>query len=104
MKKLGLVKTLKVGQTFQGIVLSSEAKTYLSFSDKEIVDKYGIACINCSWNRLEEIPFRSMGKNRNQVRIISNNINQSINQSIHRIFLDDINISIHHHSSFYKTI
>ena len=82
MKKLGLVKTLKVGQTFQGIVLSSEAKTYLSFSDKEIVDKYGIACINCSWNRLEEIPFRSMGKNRNQVRIISNDINQSINQSI----------------------
>lgn len=42
---------LKIGQTFAGIVLSSEATVYASKSDYDIVEKYGISGINCSWNR-----------------------------------------------------
>ena len=34
--------------------------------DREIVESFGIAGINCSWNRLNEIPFDSMGKGKNQ--------------------------------------
>jgi pre-rRNA-processing protein TSR3 len=48
------------------VVLSSEARDYVSLADKAIVDEFGIAGINCSWNRLSEIPFESMGKGRNQ--------------------------------------
>jgi pre-rRNA-processing protein TSR3 len=58
--------SLEVGQTFQGVVLSSEASTFVSPADRGIVEQYGISGINCSWNRLDEIPFGSMGKGRNQ--------------------------------------
>jgi pre-rRNA-processing protein TSR3 len=49
--RLGLATTLKIGQTFPGIVLSSEAPTYASPADYELVEKHGISGINCSWNR-----------------------------------------------------
>jgi pre-rRNA-processing protein TSR3 len=49
-----------------GVVLSSEARTYVSPADLDIVQRFGIAGINCSWNRLEEIPFSRMGNGRNQ--------------------------------------
>jgi len=66
LKRLGYAKLLKVGQTFQGVVLSSEATAFVSPADRGIVEQYGISGINCSWNRLDEIPFGSMGKGRNQ--------------------------------------
>lgn len=51
MCRLGYASRLKIGQSFPGIVLSSEASIYASPSDKDIVEKFGIAGINCSWNR-----------------------------------------------------
>jgi pre-rRNA-processing protein TSR3 len=66
LRRLGMAGQLRLGQTFQGVVLSSEAKTVVSRADREIVATHGVAGINCSWNRLEEIPFDSMGKGRNQ--------------------------------------
>mmetsp|Transcript_12209 Transcript_12209/g.18456 ORF Transcript_12209/g.18456 Transcript_12209/m.18456 type:complete len:272 (+) Transcript_12209:33-848(+) len=66
LRRLGYAKLLRVGQTFQGVVLSSEAKEYVSPADRDIVQNFGVAGINCSWNRLDEIPFDSMGKGRNQ--------------------------------------
>lgn len=62
--RLGLATSQRISRSFSGIVLSSESAVVLSPSDKDIVAKYGIAGINCSWNRLEEIPFSSMGKLR----------------------------------------
>jgi len=38
----------------------------VSPKDVDIVADYGISGINCSWNRLEEIPFNLMGKGKNQ--------------------------------------
>jgi len=64
--RLGYASQLKIGQSFQGIVLSSEATIVASPADIDIVQRYGIAGINCSWNRLEEVNFRLMGKGPNQ--------------------------------------
>jgi len=66
LRKLGYASLLKLGQTFPGIVLSSEATIFVSPKDIDIVANYGISGINCSWNRLDEIPFNSMGKGKNQ--------------------------------------
>lgn len=66
LRRLGYAGLLRIGQSFPGVVLSSEAKTFVSAADSEIVRTHGIGCINCSWNRLTEIPFGSMGKGRNQ--------------------------------------
>lgn len=64
--RLGYASQLKIGQSFQGIVLSSEASILASPADIDIVQRYGIAGINCSWNRLNEVNFRLMGKGPNQ--------------------------------------
>mmetsp|Transcript_12340 Transcript_12340/g.16960 ORF Transcript_12340/g.16960 Transcript_12340/m.16960 type:complete len:303 (-) Transcript_12340:6-914(-) len=65
MCRLGYANKLRIGQGFGGIVLSSSASTFVNPKDKELIQKFGIAGINCSWNRLEEIPFDAMGKSRN---------------------------------------
>ena len=66
LRRLGYAGLLRIGQSFPGVVLSSEAKVYVSGADSEIVREHGVGGINCSWNRLGEIPFGSMGKGRNQ--------------------------------------
>jgi len=60
--RLGLATTQKLSRSFNGIVLSSEATTVVSAADLDVVQACGVAGINCSWNRLEDIPFGKMGK------------------------------------------
>jgi len=62
--RLGFARCLKVGQSFGGVVLSSEAAFTVSPADREIVDAFGVGGINCSWNRLDEIPFNTIGRAR----------------------------------------
>ena len=69
MVRFGFARKLRIGQSFPGIVLSSEATETLSPADAEIIEKYGIAGINCSWNRLTEIPFNMMGRSQNQRKL-----------------------------------
>lgn len=69
MCRFGYAKKLRVGQSFNGVVLSSEATKFMSPEDAEIITNYGIAGINCSWNRLTEIPFGTLGKARNQRKL-----------------------------------
>jgi pre-rRNA-processing protein TSR3 len=61
------------------VVLSSEAKVMVSPADSDIVAQHGIAGINCSWNRLDDIPFNMMGKGKNQrilpLLIAANSVN-----------------------------
>jgi len=64
--RLGYASLLKIGKTFSGVVLSSEANLLVSRADAEIIERHGVACINCSWNRLDDIPFSKLGKGRNQ--------------------------------------
>jgi len=67
--RLGYARKLKVGYSFNGIVLSSEASKVVSKDDLAIIRTDGIAGINCSWNRLTEIPFSSLGKASNQRKL-----------------------------------
>lgn len=64
--RLGLAGQLRVGQSFNGIVLSSEAKVFVSAADAAVARSFGVAGVNCSWNRVGEIPFGALGRDRNQ--------------------------------------
>lgn len=44
-------RTMKPGQSFRGVVLSSEAVTVVSRADRDLIATNGVAGINCSWNR-----------------------------------------------------
>jgi pre-rRNA-processing protein TSR3 len=57
LSRAGVILDLKVGQKFAGIVLSPNGHGSVSPKDKDIVAAYGIAVVDCSWARIEEVPF-----------------------------------------------
>ncbi|GBN25881.1 Ribosome biogenesis protein TSR3 [Araneus ventricosus] len=60
LSRLGLIKTLRLGQRFNGIILSPMAKKCVGPQDKEIIVEHGAAVVDCSWACLEQTPFSKM--------------------------------------------
>lgn len=60
LSRHGLVQTLKLGQRFNGIVLTPMGEKCVSPSDKEIISEFGACVVDCSWARLEDTPFSRM--------------------------------------------
>lgn len=61
LERLGYIKNLRVGQKFQGIVVSPNGTGVVCPNDREIVETMGAAVVECSWARLDEIPFNKIG-------------------------------------------
>ncbi|GAA5909277.1 hypothetical protein JCM8208_005629 [Rhodotorula glutinis] len=60
LARMNLMEELRVGQRFQGIVMSPKGKDVVSPADKDIVATAGVAVVECSWARLDEIPFNKI--------------------------------------------
>lgn len=61
LMRLGLMRELHVGQKFAGVVVSPKAKRVLSRADAELLEQYGAAVVECSWKRVDEVPFARIG-------------------------------------------
>lgn len=61
LMRLGLMRELHVGQKHAGVVISPKAKTIISPADKPLLDQFGAAVVECSWKRVEEVPFAKIG-------------------------------------------
>jgi pre-rRNA-processing protein TSR3 len=57
LARQGLIQTLKIGQRTKGIVMSPKGSCAVSPADRHIVEEAGIAVVEASWARIEEIPF-----------------------------------------------
>lgn len=57
LAQLRLIKELKVGPRFHGIVVTPKGTRPVSPADREIIEQAGLAVVECSWARLEEVPF-----------------------------------------------
>ncbi|MCJ1454144.1 ribosome biogenesis protein tsr3 [Mycoblastus sanguinarius] len=57
----GLMRELSVGQKFSGVVISPNAKKVVSAADKELLEQYGAAVVECSWVRIKEVPWGKIG-------------------------------------------
>ncbi|KAI9710580.1 MAG: ribosome biogenesis protein tsr3 [Bogoriella megaspora] len=61
LMRLNMMRELHVGQKFAGVVVSPKAKKILSAEDKELLEQYGAAVVECSWKRVDEVPFSRIG-------------------------------------------
>lgn len=53
----GVVEDLRLGVPFPGIILSPVGRAAVSAQDKALIAAKGIAVVDCSWNRLDDVPF-----------------------------------------------
>ncbi|PPR01123.1 hypothetical protein CVT26_016065 [Gymnopilus dilepis] len=60
LSRLGLIKELRVGSRFRGVVVSPKGKQVISPSDREIILAGGLAVVECSWARLDDVPFNKI--------------------------------------------
>ncbi|KAF3216250.1 ribosome bioproteinsis protein tsr3 [Orbilia oligospora] len=61
LEKAGLIRNLRIGQKFAGVVVTPNGKTVVSPADAEIVNEFGAAVVEASWARISEIPFSRIG-------------------------------------------
>ncbi|MCJ1381492.1 ribosome biogenesis protein tsr3 [Xylographa soralifera] len=57
----GQLRELSIGQKFSGVVISPNAKTTISPADRELMEQYGAAVVECSWVRIKEVPWAKIG-------------------------------------------
>ena len=62
-----IFKAMPLRAPFKGIVLSPNGTVSVSPADAPILDKHGLSVIDCSWNRLDEIPFRQMNSGHHRL-------------------------------------
>ena len=57
----GMMRELPIGQKSQGVVISPNAKKLVSPADRELLEQYGAAVVECSWVRIKEVPWARIG-------------------------------------------
>ena len=57
-----VVSELRLGVPFPGVILSPNGKCCVSNDDKELIGAKGLAVVDCSWNKLDEVPFGEWSK------------------------------------------
>ncbi|EFJ49150.1 hypothetical protein VOLCADRAFT_32707, partial [Volvox carteri f. nagariensis] len=57
LARQGLVRELRLGQTFPGVILSPAGQRSVSPEDAALIRSRGLAVVDCSWNRLDDVPF-----------------------------------------------
>ncbi|CAI9109325.1 OLC1v1009128C1 [Oldenlandia corymbosa var. corymbosa] len=60
LARFGLIKELRVGGGFGGIVLSPTGQQCVSREDQDLINRKGLAVVDCSWHRLEDVPFAKL--------------------------------------------
>ncbi|KAI8369802.1 hypothetical protein EDC96DRAFT_503440 [Choanephora cucurbitarum] len=60
LARCDMLKTLKLTQRFRGIVASPVGEKAVSPADRKVVELYGAGVVDCSWARIDEVPFNKI--------------------------------------------
>lgn len=61
LMRLGLMRELHLGQRHNGVIITPNGKRVVSPADRELMDQYGAAVVECSWARTGEIQWGKVG-------------------------------------------
>jgi len=59
--KLGMMRELHLGQRHAGVIITPNGKKVVSPADKELLEQYGAAVVECSWARTQEVQWNKVG-------------------------------------------
>ncbi|KAK0384341.1 hypothetical protein NLU13_8428 [Sarocladium strictum] len=59
--KLGMMRDLHLGQRHNGVIITPNGKRTISPADRELMDQYGAAVVECSWARTDEVQWNKVG-------------------------------------------
>jgi hypothetical protein len=57
LARLGCLRELRIQQRFPGVALTPDATDCISPGDYHLIHSDGLAVVDCSWNRLDDVPF-----------------------------------------------
>ena len=57
LARLGCLRELRVQQRWAGVALTPNATETISPKDFDVLRANGLAVVDCSWNRLDDVPF-----------------------------------------------
>ncbi|KAF3763784.1 DUF367-domain-containing protein [Cryphonectria parasitica EP155] len=61
LMRAGLMRELHLGQRHSGVIITPNGKHTLSPADRELMDMYGAAVVECSWARTGEVQWNKVG-------------------------------------------
>lgn len=59
--RLGLMRDLHMGQRHNGVIITPNGKHTLSPADRDLLEQYGAAVVECSWARTGEVQWSKVG-------------------------------------------
>ncbi|CAG9463156.1 unnamed protein product [Pedinophyceae sp. YPF-701] len=57
LERQGAVSELRLGQGFPGVALTPVGRQCVSNDDREAIGRHGLAVVDCSWNKIDTVPF-----------------------------------------------
>lgn len=58
--RFGMARKLRMNEHWGGIILSPAATSVVSRDDHELIARYGCGVVNCSWAKLDDVPFTKL--------------------------------------------
>lgn len=60
LARMNMLRELRLGQRFPGVVLSPSGNSVVSALDQPVISEHGVAVVDCSWAKLDQVPFHRM--------------------------------------------
>ncbi|KAK5995739.1 18S rRNA aminocarboxypropyltransferase [Cladobotryum mycophilum] len=61
LMKLGMMRELHMGQRHGGVIITPNGKKVVSPADRDLMDQFGAAVVECSWARTQEVQWNKVG-------------------------------------------